>query len=72
MLLYVKLGRISLYSDFHALHLVTIEIRNLKNRSINDYPNESSFFSGSEFSTLLAESVSRPKLKFINDYESQS
>ena len=55
--------------SFYSSHLVTIMFSNLKNRSINDYPNESSFFSGSEFSTLLAKSVSRPKLKFINAYD---
>ena len=54
---------------FESPHLVTNMFTNLKNRSINDYPNEPSFFSGSEFSTLLAKSVSRPKLKFINAYD---
>ena len=53
--------------SFYSSHLVTNMLRNLENRSMQDYPNNTSLLSGSEFSTLLAIINALISLIFIDD-----
>jgi len=50
-------------------HLVTIELRNLENRSINDYPNKSFILGTSRLFQVFAVSVTKSKLISINDWK---